>query len=83
MEGELSRQVGQDNMYAPAATAKDAVSALNTELNRIVGDATLKERFANIGYDPTAISPDRAAAIMRGTGEAWAPVIKRLNIKLD
>ena len=48
-----------------------------------MGDAALKERFANIGYDPSAISPEQAAAIMRRTGEAWAPLIKRLNIKLD
>jgi tripartite-type tricarboxylate transporter receptor subunit TctC len=70
-------------LYAPAATPKDVVSVLNTELNKIVGDPALKERFANIGFDPTAISSDRAAAIMRRTGEAWAPLIKRLNIKLD
>jgi hypothetical protein len=43
----------------------------------------LRQRFANIGFDPTAISPEQAAAIMRRTGEAWAPVIRRLNIKLD
>lgn len=48
-----------------------------------MGDAALKERFANIGYDPTAISPEQAAAIMRRTGEAWAPPVKRLKIKLD
>jgi tripartite-type tricarboxylate transporter receptor subunit TctC len=70
-------------LYAPAATPKAVVAALNTELNRIVGDPALKQRFANIGFDPTAISPEQAAAIMRRTGEAWAPVIRRLNIKLD
>jgi hypothetical protein len=43
----------------------------------------LKERFAAIGFDPTAISAEQAAAIMRKTGADWAPVIKRLNIKLD
>ena len=50
---------------------------------RMLSESALKERFANIGYDPTAITPEQAAAIMRRTGEAWAPVIKRLNIKLD
>ena len=70
-------------LYAPAATPKDAVALLNAELSKLVADPALKERFANIGYDPTAISPEQAAAIMRRTGEAWAPLIKRLNIKLD
>jgi tripartite-type tricarboxylate transporter receptor subunit TctC len=70
-------------LYAPAAAPKDIVTVLNAELNKLVADPALKERFANIGYDPTAITPEQAAAIMRRTGEAWAPVIKRLNIKLD
>jgi tripartite-type tricarboxylate transporter receptor subunit TctC len=70
-------------LYAPAATPADVVSLLNGELNKIVGDPALKARFASIGYDPTALAPDAAAAIMRKTGEAWAPLIKRLNIKLD
>ena len=70
-------------LYAPAATPKDVVSVLGGELNKIVGDPALKQRFAHIGYDPTALAPDAAAAITRKTGEVWAPVIKRLNIKLD
>ena len=70
-------------LYAPAATPKDIVGMLNAELNKIVADPALRDRFANIGFDPTAISPEKAAAIMRKTGEDWAPVIKRLNIKLD
>ena len=70
-------------LYAPAATPKGIVTLLNAELNKLVADPALKERFANIGFDPTAISPEQAGAIMRLTGEAWAPLIKRLNIKLD
>jgi tripartite-type tricarboxylate transporter receptor subunit TctC len=70
-------------LYAPAATPKGVVSVLGGELNKIVGDPALKQRFAHIGYDPTALAPDAAAAIMRKTGVVWAPVIKRLNIKLD
>ena len=70
-------------LYAPAATPKDVVSMLNTQLKRIVSDPALEQRFANIGFDPTAISSDQAAAVMRRTGETWAPLITRLNIKLD
>jgi tripartite-type tricarboxylate transporter receptor subunit TctC len=70
-------------LYAPAATPKEVVSVLSGELDKIVGDPALKQRFARIGYDPTALAPEAAAAIMRKTGEVWAPVIKRLNIKLD
>ena len=70
-------------LYAPAGTPADVVASLNAELNKVVGDPALKERFATIGFDPTAISAQQATAIMRKTGEDWAPIIKRLNIKLD
>ncbi len=70
-------------LYAPAATPKDIVSMLSAELKKIVGDPALSERFANIGFDPTPTSSEEASAIMRKTGEDWAPVIKRLNIRLD
>jgi tripartite-type tricarboxylate transporter receptor subunit TctC len=70
-------------LYAPAATPPDVVAALNAELNKIVADPGLKQRFTDIGFDPTALTPAQAAAIMRRTGEDWAPLIKRLNIKLD
>jgi tripartite-type tricarboxylate transporter receptor subunit TctC len=70
-------------LYAPAGTPADVVALLSAELNKVVGDPALKQRFATIGFDPTAISAQQAAAIMRKTGEDWAPVIKRLNIKLD
>ena len=33
-------------LYAPAATPREVVAVLNAELNKIVGDATLKQRFA-------------------------------------
>ncbi len=70
-------------LYAPAATPKELMSELNAELNKIVGDPSLKERFGAIGFDPTAITLEEARAIMRKTGATWAPLIKRLNIKLD
>jgi len=70
-------------IYAPAGTPKDVVSQLNAELRKVVGDPTLKERFIAIGFDPTPISSEEAAAIMRRTSEDWAPIIKRLNIRLE
>jgi tripartite-type tricarboxylate transporter receptor subunit TctC len=70
-------------LYAPAATPKEAIAVLNAELNKVVGDPALRQRFADIGFDPTAITSEKAAAIMRKTAADWAPVIGRLNIRLD
>jgi tripartite-type tricarboxylate transporter receptor subunit TctC len=70
-------------LYAPAGTPKPVVDHLSGELRRITGDPALKERFFRIGFDPTPTTAGETAAIMRRTGEVWAPVIKRLNIRLD
>jgi tripartite-type tricarboxylate transporter receptor subunit TctC len=70
-------------LYAPAKTPKDVVALLSSELRKVVGDPALKQRFINIGYDPTPTSSEEMVAVMRKTGEDWAPLIKRLNIKLD
>jgi tripartite-type tricarboxylate transporter receptor subunit TctC len=70
-------------VFAPAATPKDVVAMLSAELRKVVGDPALKERFINIGFDPTPTTSEEMIAVMRKTGEDWAPVIKRLNIKLD
>jgi tripartite-type tricarboxylate transporter receptor subunit TctC len=70
-------------LYVPAKTPKDIVELLSSELKKIVGDPAMKERFINIGFDPTPTSSAEMAAVMKKTGEDWSPLIKRLNIKLD
>jgi tripartite-type tricarboxylate transporter receptor subunit TctC len=71
------------HVFAPAATPKDIVTMLSTELRKIIGSPALKERFAKIGFDPTPLTAEETAAIMRTTGEGWAPLIRKLGIKLD
>ena len=70
-------------MFAPAATPKPVVAQLSAALHKVIAEPSLKQRFADIGFDATPMTPDEVAAAMRQTGERLAPVIKRLNIKLD
>jgi tripartite-type tricarboxylate transporter receptor subunit TctC len=70
-------------IYVPAKTPKDIVELLSSELRKIVGDPALKQRFINIGYDPTPSTSADMVAVMKKTGEDWSPLVKRLNIKLD
>jgi tripartite-type tricarboxylate transporter receptor subunit TctC len=70
-------------VLAPAATPKPVIDRLSAELRKVVGDPTLKDRFAAIGFEPTPSSSEEMAAIMRKTAEDWIPVIRQLNIKMD
>ena len=70
-------------LYVPAKTPKATVEMLSSELRKVVGDPALKQRFINIGYDPTPTSSEDMVAVMQKTGTGWTPLIKRLNIRLD
>jgi len=70
-------------LFAPAATPKPIVAFMGSELKKIISEPSLKKRFIEIGFDATPLTADEVAATMRQTEQALAPVIKRLNIKLD
>jgi len=70
-------------MFAPAATPKPLVTMLGAELQKIIAEPALKQRFAGIGFDATPMTADEVAAAMRKTEADLSPMIKRLNIKLD
>ena len=70
-------------MFAPAATPKPVVATLSAELQKVIADPAIKQRFADIGFDATPLTADEVAALMHKIEADLAPVIKRLNIKLD
>lgn len=71
------------NVFAPGATPKETVALLSGELRKVISDPTLKQRFINIGFEPTPMTPEEVTAAMRKTADTLIPIIKRLNIKLD
>jgi tripartite-type tricarboxylate transporter receptor subunit TctC len=70
-------------VLAPGATPKPVIDHLSVELRKVVGDPTLKDRFAAIGFEPTPSTSEEMAVIMRKTAADWIPVIRQLNIKMD
>lgn len=70
-------------LFAPAATPKDVVALLGDALKKVIADPALKQRFAGIGFDATPLGSTEVAALMRKTAQDLAPVIKRLNVKLN
>jgi tripartite-type tricarboxylate transporter receptor subunit TctC len=70
-------------LFAPAATPKPVVAALGGALMKVIADPKLKERFAGIGFEATPMTADEVAAAMKRTGDAHAPLIKKLGIKLN
>jgi tripartite-type tricarboxylate transporter receptor subunit TctC len=68
-------------IVVPAGTPKSVVEFLHRELAAIVKLTDVKERFAVLGFEPVAGTPDEFAQHMRAEFDKWAKVIKDANIK--
>ncbi len=66
---------------APKRTPADIVNRLNKEINAVLADATIRERFAQLGAEPMPMTPDELGKFMTEEIEKWAKVVKFAGIK--
>ena len=70
-------------VVVPAATPREVIARLNSEINRAVNLPDMKERFAQQGAIPAPGSPDDFAAWIRAEIAKWAKVIKASGARVD
>jgi tripartite-type tricarboxylate transporter receptor subunit TctC len=70
-------------LLVPAATPRDVVGKLSTEIVRILRLPDVEKRMADIGADVVANSPAEMAARIRDDTERYAAVVKKANIKVE
>jgi len=71
-------------LWAPARTAKDVISKLNTAAIKALADPTVRARLADLGqeiFPPDEQTPEAFAAFHRAEIEKWWPILKAANIK--
>jgi tripartite-type tricarboxylate transporter receptor subunit TctC len=71
------------NMFAPARTPRPIVNRLNAEINRILQQPDVRERFHTLGVSPLSGSPDDLGKYLKFEVDRWAKLIKERGIKLD
>jgi tripartite-type tricarboxylate transporter receptor subunit TctC len=67
----------------PAGTPKPIVQKFHADLVKVMKDADLKERFAQLGVDAVSSSPEEFSAFMRAEAIKYARLIKEADIKID
>ena len=72
-----------NGMLAPAGTSPEIVRRLNTEYNRIIGDAEMHKRLIANGYEPVGGPPEKFGDHIRAEVAKWGPVVKRANVRVD
>jgi len=73
-------------LYAPKGTPKQAVDALAGALQVALKDATVKQRFAELGTEPVAEAkarPDAHRAFLKAEIDKWTPIIKKAGVFAD
>lgn len=68
---------------APAATPKEIVQKLNTEIVKVLNSPDIKARLAKDGIETVGDSPEQFAAFLREEKVTWTKAIKELGIRLE
>ena len=75
--------VGWNGLFAPAATPRDIVARLASEVSAILNRPEIREKIAAQGADVVGGTPQQFAAFIRADSAKWAQLIKKQNITPD
>ncbi len=70
-------------ILAPAGTPRPVVARLNGELVKIMQDADVRKRLADLGIDPETSTPEEFAAYIRREIAKWGDVIRKAGLHAD
>jgi len=73
-------------LYAPKGTPKPVIDKLTKALQEALKDATVKQRFADLGTEPVAESratPEALRAHLKAEIDRWGPIIKKAGVYAD
>ena len=68
-------------LFAPAGTPRPIITRLNTEINKIMASADMKERFLVNGIDATPGTPEQFGEVLAKDLERWGKAVRGAGIK--
>ena len=72
-----------NGVLVAANTPQPIIARLNAEMNSVLKEADVRQKMQGFGFDLIGGSPGDFAALIRGEAERWAPVIKKVGLKVD
>jgi tripartite-type tricarboxylate transporter receptor subunit TctC len=70
-------------LFAPKGTPPAIVARMNAEVAKALAEPEVRQRAAALDIVTLGGSPQDARATLEGTARKWAPVVKRIGLKLD
>ena len=72
-----------NGVLVAAGTPKPIVARLNAEMNAILKMPDVVQRMHSFGFDLIGGTPEDFGNLITGETEKWAPVIRKLGLKID
>jgi tripartite-type tricarboxylate transporter receptor subunit TctC len=70
-------------VLAPAATPKEIVTRLNTEIVKIVNSPEFRKKMDEIGAEPIGNTPAQMAAQIKDDTERFSKLVKEIKVTID
>ncbi len=70
-------------IIAPAGVPKNIIARLNAEMQKAAKSRMVNERYAALGADPVASTPEQFAKFIRSETVKWADVVKRSQAQVN
>jgi tripartite-type tricarboxylate transporter receptor subunit TctC len=74
---------GRYGVGAPKNTPAEIIEKLNREINAGLADAKMQARFADLGVEPTPMTPGEFGKLLVDETEKWGKVIRVAHIKME
>jgi tripartite-type tricarboxylate transporter receptor subunit TctC len=72
-----------NGVMVPAATPRPIVARLNAEIDAILKQPDVVQKMNAAGFQLVGGAPEDLSALIKSETERWAPVIRRLGLKID
>jgi len=70
-------------LFAPAATPREAIVKINSEINALLRDAAIVDNLGKQGMTPAGGTPERLADLVKREMARWNRVVSAAGIKAD
>lgn len=72
-----------NGIMVPAGTPRPIIGRLNSEINAVMRQPDVVQKMHGFGFDLIGGTPEEFGHLIQGEAKRWAPVIRKVGLKID